>query len=194
MALREYPNIHVDDYLALDQNSQNARYEYLEGELRMLAGGSPDHSLITTNLTSILHRSLEDGPCLVYNSDMQFQLSTSRYVYPDITVTCDPRDQEPEDKRIHYPSVVVEVLSPSTEVTDRGKKLLYYQAHPTIQEYVLADSQSILIQIYQREKNRWTFSTYRLGDNIVLESVDADFSVSDVYKKTSLIKKAYQDR
>jgi Uma2 family endonuclease len=194
MAQREYPNIHVDDYLTLDQNSQNARYEYLEGELRMLAGGSPDHSLITTNLTSIFHRSLEDGPCLVYNSDMQLQLSTSRYVYPDITVTCDPRDQEPEDNRIHHPSVVVEVLSPSTEVTDRGKKLLYYQAHPTIQEYILANSQSILIEIYRREKNRWTFSTYRLGDTITLESIGVVFSVNDVYKKTSLIRKAYQDR
>jgi Uma2 family endonuclease len=159
MAQREYPNIHVDDYLTLDQSSQNARYEYLEGELRMLAGGSADH-----------------------------------YVYPDITVTCDPRDQEPEDNRIHYPSVVVEVLFPSTEVTDRGKKLLYYQAHPTIQEYILANSQSILIEIYRREKNKWTFSTYRLGDTITLESIGVEFSVSDVYKKTSLIRKAYQDR
>jgi len=132
MAQREYPNIHIDDYLTLDQSSQNARYEYLEGELRMLAGGSTDHSTITTNLTGILHRLLEDETCKVYNSDMQLQLSVSRYVYPDITVTCDPRDQEPEDNRIRYPSVVVEVLSPSTEVTDRGKKLLYYQAHPTI--------------------------------------------------------------
>lgn len=193
MAQREYPNIHLDDYLALDQSSQNARYEYLEGELRMLAGGSADHSTITTNLTGILHRRLEDEPCKVYNSDMQFQLSASRYVYPDVTVTCDPRDQEPEDSRIHYPSVVVEVLSPSTEVTDRGKKLLYYQAHPAIQEYVLANSQRILIEIYRREKNKWTFSTYRLGDNITLESVGAVFSVSDVYKKTSLIRKAHQD-
>jgi len=194
MAQREYPNIHIDDYLALDQNSLNARYEYLEGELRMLAGGSADHSTITTNLTGILHRKLEDEPCKVYNSDMQLQLSESRYVYPDVTVTCDPRDQEPEEGKIRHPSVVVEVLSPRTEVTDRGKKLLYYQAHPAIQEYVLANSQSILIEIYRREKNRWTFSTYRLGDTITLESVDVEFSVSDVYKKTSLIRKVRQDQ
>lgn len=129
MAQHEYPVIDREDYLKLDQNSQKARYEYLEGELRMLAGGSPDHSIITTNVTSILHQSLEDSHCIVYNSDMQLQLSESRYVYPDITVTCDPRDEEPEDKRIHYPTVVVEVLSPSTEIIDRGKKLLYYQAY-----------------------------------------------------------------
>ncbi|MDQ2886340.1 MAG: Uma2 family endonuclease [Chloroflexota bacterium] len=189
MAQHEYQNIHVDDYLFLDQNSQNARYEYLEGELRMLAGGSAAHSTIATNLTSILHRLLEEGPCKVYNSDMQLQLSESRYVYPDITVTCDPRDQEPEDNRTHYPTLVVEVLSPSTEVVDRGKKLLYYQAHPTIQEYVMADSQNILVEVCQREKNRWTFSTHGLGDKIQLESLGIQFSVDDIYKRTSLLRR-----
>lgn len=189
MAQHEYQNIHVDDYLFLDQNSQNARYEYLEGELRMLAGGSAAHSTIATNLTSILHRLLEEGPCKVYNSDMQLQLSESRYVYLDITVTCDPRDQEPEDNRTHYPTLVVEVLSPSTEVVDRGKKLLYYQAHPTIQEYAMADSQNILVEVCQREKNRWTFSTHGLGDKIQLESLGIQFSVDDIYKRTSLLRR-----
>ncbi len=188
MAQREYPTINIEDYLTLDKNSQHARYEYLEGELRMLAGGSADHSTITTNLTSILHRSLEDGPCKVYNSDMQLQLSESRYVYPDITVTCDPRDEEPEDDKTRYPSVVVEVLSPSTETIDRGKKLLYYQAHPTIQEYMLADSQSIRIEVYHRERGRWTFSTYGPEDEVQLESLGVWFPVGDAYKRTSLIK------
>jgi len=153
MAQREYPTITVNDYLALDQNSLEARYEYLEGELRMLAGGSPDHSLITTNVTSLLHSFLRGGPCLVYNVDMKLQLSEARYVYPDITVTCDPRDQEPEDNRTHYPSVVVEVLSPSTEAIDRGKKLLYYQAHSTIQDYIMVDSQRILVEVYHPGKD-----------------------------------------
>jgi Uma2 family endonuclease len=194
MAQREYPTIQRDDYLALYQNSQNARYEYLEGELRMLAGGSADHSIISTNLISILHRLLEDRPCIVYNSDMQLQLSESRYVYPDITVTCDPRDQEPEDNRTHYPSLVIEVLSLSTEVIDRGKKLLYYQAHPTIQKYIIADSQSIEIEVFQREQPRWTFSTYGVGDRVQLESLAIQFSVNDVYRRTSLIRKTGENQ
>jgi Uma2 family endonuclease len=192
MAQREYSNIDRDDYLVLDQNSQHARYEYLEGELRMLAGGSADHSIISTNLISIIHSLLEDTPCIVYNSDMQLQLSESRYVYPDITVTCDPRDQEPEDNRTHYPTVVIEVLSPSTEVVDRGKKLLYYQAHPTVQEYVMADSQSILVEVYHREKNRWTFTTHGLEDKIQLESLGIQFSVNDIYKRTRLLRQAIE--
>jgi Uma2 family endonuclease len=193
MAQREYPTIHINDYLALDQNSLDARYEYLDGELRMLAGGSADHSTITTNLTSMLYGLLRGGPCKVYNVDMKLQLSESRYVYPDITITCDPRDQEPEDNRTHYPSVVVEVLSPGTEMVDRGKKLLYYQAHATISDYLLIDSQSILVQVYHREKSRWTLSTYGLKDEVPIESLEIQFSVKDAYEKTSLLRKANKD-
>src|SRR6266567_1151548 len=85
--------------------------KYLDGELRMLAGGSADDSTITANLTGILYGLLRGGPCKVYNVDMQFQLSETRYVYPDVTVTCDPRDEAPEDSKTHYPTVVIEVLS-----------------------------------------------------------------------------------
>ncbi|HVB22891.1 MAG TPA: Uma2 family endonuclease [Ktedonobacteraceae bacterium] len=189
MAQYEYPNITIEDYQIINHNSQSARYEYLDGELRMLAGGSADHSTITANLTGILYGLLRGGPRKIYSSDMQLQLSEARYVYPDVTVTCDPRDEAPEDSRTHYPTVVIEVLSPVTEVTDRGKKLLYYQAHPTIQEYMLADSQSILIEVYRREKTRWTFSTYKLEDEAQLESLAIQFSVRDVYERTGLIRK-----
>ncbi len=193
MAQREYPTITINDYLTLDQSSLDARYEYLEGELRMLAGGSADHSTITTNVTSIIHGLLRGGPCKVYNVDMKLQLSESRYVYPDITVTCDPRDQEPEDNRTHYPSVVVEVPSPGTEMVDRGKKLLYYQAHATIQEYIMIDSQRILVEVYQRAKGHWNHTTHKLEDTIALESLAIDFSVRDAYEQTSLLRKATQD-
>jgi Uma2 family endonuclease len=194
MAQRESPNITVNDYLTLDQNSLDARYEYLEGELRMLAGGSPDHSLITTNVTSLLHALLRNGHCLVYNVDMKLQLSESRYVYPNITISCDPRDVEPEDNRTHYPSVVVEVLSPSTEMVDRGKKLLYYQAHATIQDYLMIDSQRILVEVYHREKAHWTHTTYKLEDNVPIESLAIHFSVIDAYEKTSLLRKATKEQ
>jgi Uma2 family endonuclease len=190
MAQHEYPNIHVDDYLTLDKNSPNARYEYLEGELRMLAGASADHSTITVNLGALFLQLLSDGPWKVYDLSMALQLSRARYVYPDLTVTCDPRDQEPEDNRTHYPSVVVEVLSPGTEMVDRGKKLLYYQAHTSIKNYIMIDSQRILVEVYYREKNHWTLSTYGLKEMVPVESLAIQFSVKDAYEQTSLIRKA----
>ncbi len=194
MAQHEYPNITIEDYLVINQNSRSARYEYLDGELRMLAGGSADHSTITANLTGILYGLLRGGPCKIYNPDMQLQLSESRYVYPDVTVTCDPRDEAPEDNKTHYPTMVIEVLSPSTEATDRGKKLLYYQGHPTIQDYMIVDSQSILIEVYHREKGRWTFSTYGPGDEVQLESLGVQFSVHEAYERTSLMRKHKNER
>jgi Uma2 family endonuclease len=194
MAQREYPTIRVNDYLTLDQNSQDVRYEYPEGELRMQAGGSPDHSIIGMNLAGILYNELADTPYIAYNSDMQLQLSESRYVYPDITITCDPRDQEPEDKKLHYPTVIIEVLSSSTENVDRGKKLLYYQAHPTIQDYLMIDAQSILVEVSHREKSRWTLTRSGFQDEVEIESLGVQFLVRDAYRRTGLLKKADTDR
>ncbi|MBV9019598.1 MAG: Uma2 family endonuclease [Ktedonobacteraceae bacterium] len=186
MAVHKYPTIDVDDYLMLDQNSKNARYEYLDGELRMLAGGSNYHSAIISRLSSILERHLESTSCWVYNSDMKFKLCESRHVYPDVMVSCDQRDQEPEQTVIHYPTLVIEVLSPSTEATDRGEKLLYYQEYPTIQEYVMVDSQSIRIEVYHREEDGWKLYTYGPGSITKLESFDIQFPISTIYRGMKL--------
>ena len=158
MALPKYPIMDVEDYLTLDRNSKNARYEYLNGELRMLAGGSTYHSMIKANLTIALGQLINESPCYVYNSDIRLQLSESRHVYPDITVSCDQRDQKLDDM-IRNPHMVVEVLSPTTENTDRGKKFIYYQDCPTIQEYLMVDSESIRIEVYHREEDGWKLHT-----------------------------------
>jgi Uma2 family endonuclease len=185
MALPQYPVMDVEDYLILDRNSKNARYEYLEGELRMLAGGSNYHSAIIANLTGILSRWLESSPCWVYNTDVRLQLSELRYVHPDVTVSCDERDQGP-DEMIHYPCLVIEVLSPTTEAIDRGVKLSYYRECPTIQDYVLVDSQSIHIEIYHREEDGWKLHTFGPGNTVRLESLDIQFPIDAVYRDMKL--------
>ena len=83
----------VEDYLILNKNSKDIRYEYLEGEIQMLAGGSPDHSIIIANLTATIKGPLKGSQCRVYNSDVQLKLSEKRYVFPDITIGCDERDR-----------------------------------------------------------------------------------------------------
>jgi Uma2 family endonuclease len=184
----EYPIMDVEDYLILDNNSKTARYEYLDGELRMLAGGSTYHSMLIMNLGSTIHQLLGDGPCSVYNSDMRLQLSESRYVYPDIAVSCDPRDQELGDT-IHYPRVVVEVLSPSTESNDRGKKSLYYRECSTVQEYVIVDSLCIMIEVYHRDDGKWTITTFGPGSEVRLESLGIQFPIDSIYRGMKLGEK-----
>ena len=93
MALPEYPFMDVEDYLALDEKARSVKYEYVDGRLRMLAGGSPDHSIIATNIVGILYGALRKTPCTVYNSDVHFKFSESRYFHPDVTVGCDERDR-----------------------------------------------------------------------------------------------------
>ncbi len=181
MALPEYPLIDVEDYLLLDQKSKDVRYEYLDGELRMLAGGSIYHSLIAANVTGILHAALRKSSCRVYNSDIRLQLSQSRYVYPDVTVSCDERDHGPGDT-IHYPRVVFEVLSPSTEVIDRIKKLAYYRECPTIQEYVMIDSQKKLIEMYRREEDGWMLQATDQKNALLLKSLGINLSVEEIYE------------
>ncbi len=185
MARDNYPTIDVKDYLILDKNSRNARYEYLDGELRMLAGGSPYHSAIIANLTIAIGRFLRDSSCWIYNSDVQLRLSETRYVHPDVTVSCDEHDHEAEDA-IQYPCLVIEVLSPSTEAIDKIKKLAYYQECPAIQDYIMVDSQSMRIEVYHRENDGWKFHTYGPESVVKVESLNIQFPVNDIYRGMKL--------
>jgi Uncharacterized protein conserved in cyanobacteria len=146
----EYPVMIVEDYLALDNNSRDARYEYLDGEARMLAGSSTYHAALISRLGAIQEQSQVNSPCWTYNSDMRLKLSESYYVYPDLSVSCDESDQKLGNSILH-PCMIVEVLSPATETIDTGEKLRAYLAHPTIQEYVIVDSLSIWVEVYHRE-------------------------------------------
>lgn len=186
MAQYKYPIMPVEDYLILDRNSQHARYEYLDGELRMLAGGSPYHSAIIAYLAATLDKYLgEDSPYWIYNSDIQLQLSETCYVHPDLAVSCNEDDHEAEDA-IRYPRLVIEVLSPSTEAVDRIKKFAYYRECPSIQEYVMVDSLSIHIEVYHREDDKWTLSTYGPGSIVKLESLNIEFPIKDIYRRMNL--------
>ena len=185
MAQRKYSIMSVEDYLILNRNSKDTRYEYLDGELRMLAGGSPDHSIIIANLTATIKGPLKGSHCRVYNSDVQLKLSEKRYVFPDIAVSCDERDRN-QKETIRYPRVVVEVLSPTTEATDRGKKAAYYRAYPTIQEYVMVDSEDIFVEVHRREEEIWTINTFEAGKTVTLESLGIQFPIEDAYEGTSL--------
>ena len=181
-ALSYQPPISVEEYLELDRNSQNARYEYIDGHVTMLAGGSLNHSTIAVNITSILKAHLRGGSCRVFNSDARVRLSESRIVLPDASVTCDARDRG-EGDIVEYPVLVVEVLSPSTEAYDRGLKFAYYRDCPTIQEYLLIDSQRQAIEVYRRERrDLWVLRTISPETDVELASLGVRFSFDAVYE------------
>lgn len=174
----------AEEYLALDRNSLEARCEFIDGIVTMLAGGTVNHSRVSINLLLVLDHALRGKSCMVYNSDMRVSISESRYVYPDISVSCDTHDQEQGDSDIiHYPCVVIEVLSASTEAYDRGRKFDYYRACPTLQEYMLVDTQQQAIDLYRRQtENLWTFHPLRSGDEVELKSIKVHFRIASVYE------------
>jgi Uma2 family endonuclease len=184
MALPYYPAMSVEEYFELDGSSED-RYEYIDGNIYMLAGGSPNHAVIGLNFGSMLKNLLRGRSCRVYNSDIYFQLAEKRqYVHPDISVSCNAEDHVDPDS-IKYPCLVAEVLSPSTEARDRGRKFGWYRACPSIQEYVLIASEYKEIQIYQREKNNlWTLRTFGPEDTVELTRLGVQFVVADVYEDT----------
>src|SRR5574337_447880 len=121
MALEHIPTMSVEQYFELEENNPDIRYEYQDGYVYMMSGGSANHATISGNIYAILRSLLRGSPCRVYNSDMKVRVSEKRYFHPDVTVTCDPRDRGTADV-IQSPRLVVEGLSPSTEARDRGRK------------------------------------------------------------------------
>lgn len=182
MALPEYPYVDVEDYLALDNGATSVRYEYIDGTLRMLAGGSPNHSIIANNISTTISYALRKKLCVVYNPNVRLRLAPPRYVHPDVTIGCDDRDKERDDF-IQYPCVLVEVLGESTEVIDRGEKLSLYLACPTLTEYLLVGSQKKSVEVYHRENGKWMIRVYMPGSIIHLDGIDVDLPFDDIMRR-----------
>jgi Uma2 family endonuclease len=177
----------VEEYLELDRNSLDRRYEYIDGVVTMLAGGTTNHSRISINLVSLLQPALRGSPCEVFNSDLRVSISSVRYVLPDASVSCDPDDLEGENDIIYSPCMIVEVLSPSTEATDRGKKFRYYQGCPSIQEYVLISTQEQAVDVYRRASdNLWTLHPFGPGDEIELKSINVTIPLEALYENVTM--------
>jgi Uma2 family endonuclease len=181
-------SISVEAYLELDRSSVDTRYEFIDGVVTMLAGGTANHSRISINIIKALDNALHGKGCIVFNSDMRVKISPTRFLYPDVSVSCDPRDQEQGDLDIiSYPCIVIEVLSASTEAYDRIKKFSYYRSCPSIQEYVLVSTHEQAVDIYQRAtENLWTLHLFGPGDEIEVRSLNIRFPLATIYENILL--------
>ncbi|MHB8595864.1 MAG: Uma2 family endonuclease [Ktedonobacteraceae bacterium] len=183
VAQPQHLKMSVAAYLALDDESRDVRYEYIDGYAYMLAGGTPTHALIAANLIAEISAQLRGGPCRVYTSDAKVRLSQSRFVYPDVTVCCYEHDQLIEAKTLQSPRLVIEILSPKTEAYDRGNKSSYYRACPTIQEYVLVSTQQRAVEVYRRaSENLWTLHTFDSNEQISFVSIEVTLPVATIYE------------
>jgi len=181
MKLEHRQSMTVEEYFLLDKTDPDTRYEYSDGYIYAMSAGSFNHDAIKSNIQRILWSLLSGGKCRVYSSDIKVCISKDRYFHPDVTVTCDPRDRGDGDL-IQSPRLIVEVLSPGTELKDRTRKLENYITHPTIEEYLLVSSQALNIELYRKEQNKWVYSAFGVDDDIDLASLGVRFSVAEAYE------------
>jgi len=176
----------VDQWRELERTSHDIKYEYIDGQVYAMSGGSLDHSGIAVNVASALNNAFGDGPCIAYNSDAAARLSPQRYTLPDVTVTCDERDRG-RITEVQSPRFVVEVLSDSTEAYDRGQKSGFYRACPLIQEYVLIATRYQAVEVYRRVVQGWILQEYGPGDIIELTSIGVSLPLDAVYRRTEVL-------
>jgi Uma2 family endonuclease len=141
--------IGVNDYLAMDEASEDARLEYAAGHIHALAGASRRHAAIVRNLTTLLQTTLGTRGCDAYASDLRLRVGDDLYFYPDVIVACGDRD--PTDRDETAPAILVEVLSDSTEHRDLGIKLAAYRAIRTLYAYLVVAQDTRRVEVHWRE-------------------------------------------
>jgi Uma2 family endonuclease len=172
----------IEEYLEWEPY-QDIRYEYVNGEVFAMTGGTIPHNDLALNLYTALRPHLRSRGCRANVSDVKVQVSPkSAYYYPDVIVSCDPQDLNAR-KFIQNPTIIAEVLSPSTSAKDRSEKFTNYLTIPTLQEYLLIDSEKISVERFCRGEGRmWLYYPYTTGDLITLSSIDFEFPIELLYE------------
>jgi len=181
-----HPYISPEEYLE-NEKSSPIKHEYIQGQIYAMAGASDAHVTITANLVAMLRNHIRGSGCRLYVVDMKANIeSLNVFYYPDIMVTCDPRDRDFEYFK-RYPSIIIEILSSSTEAFDRGDKFSDYQEIETLQEYVLISQNRQRIDCFRRNaQGRWELYSYRGNQELHFTSINFSCHVTDVYEDVSL--------
>ncbi len=178
LARRHYT---YEEYLAVEAAS-DIRHEYLEGEIFAMAGGSPEHAALASTVVGVLYRQLSGGTCRPYGSDLRIHVAeTGLSTYPDASVICGPMKTADHDRHAATnPTVLFEVLSPSTEAYDRGDKRLHYQKIESVQAIVFIHQSQQEVEVWSRANHRFDQQRYGLGAQIDLP-IDLKLSLSELY-------------
>ncbi len=186
IATLQHPDLTPQEYLDWEP-LQGIRYEYIDGGVYAMTGGTLPHSEIAVNLTTLLKNHLRGKGCRIFGSDAKIGITENGpFLYADISMSCDPRDRTAV-KFARYPSLIAEVLSPSTEAYDRGGKFAQYRRLESFQEYVLLSSEDISVDIFRlNEKGKWELTPYIQGDEINFTSIDLRFPIEQLYEDITL--------
>ena len=171
------------DYLGLE-GSSNVKHEFLEGQIYAMAGGTPEHAALAAAVIGLLFPELRKGRCRAHDADLRVRVpQTGLSTYPDITVVCGPRERDVTDPQaVTNPTLIVEVLSRSTEEYDRGDKFEHYKTLPSLRQYVLVSYRERSVEVWTRDEGG-VFTSVLAAEGAVadLASVGARLDVSELY-------------
>ena len=187
MALpQRVPNLTRAEYLAKER-AASYRSEYFDGEMFAMAGGSPRHSLIKVNVVGEIRERLKHSPCTAYDSDLRILVArTGLYTYPDASVICGSLEFEDQHHdTVLNPTLLVEVLSESTEAYDRGKKFSHYRQIPTLREFLLVSQEEPKIERFLRnDDGTWTLTEAAgLDSTLPLPALGIEIALREIYDK-----------
>lgn len=172
-----------EEYLELERKAA-FRSEYRCGYITAMAGTSPEHNTIALNFASEVRARLRGRPCRVYMSDVRLLVSpTGLYTYPDIMALCGAVEFAPGDlETLTNPSMIAEVLSPTTAAYDRGEKFEDYKTIPTLKEYLLIAQDRVLVERFERNGEDWERTAYRdIEETVVLQSLGCAIPLREIH-------------
>ncbi|MBF0200959.1 MAG: Uma2 family endonuclease [Desulfamplus sp.] len=177
-----------EEYLEYERNSQ-IKHEYFDGEIFVMVGAKRNHNIINANITTNLVNQFrtDDSACRVFSNDMRIKIEKNgKYTYPDVAVACDRIEFEDNEFDILLnPIVIIEILSPSTESYDRGKKFEHYQLIESLKEYILIAQDHCLVEKYVRSNGfsgEWKYTVFNNTQQIMrIESIKCTLPLSDIY-------------
>ncbi|ARS40568.1 hypothetical protein CA265_13220 [Sphingobacteriaceae bacterium GW460-11-11-14-LB5] len=178
----------IEEYLEMEKAS-TVKHEYFQGEIFAMSGASENHNWIFTNIFLAVGSKLKGKSCYIFGSDMRMNIpENGLFTYPDISIYCNglKHSEFDEDTSIS-PTVIIEILSPSTKNYDRGKKFKLYKDIPSLQEYIMIDSESVLVEAYyMNDEQNWILNKHEeISDRLILASMGFDVALSDIYSHVS---------
>ncbi|HVG18323.1 MAG TPA: Uma2 family endonuclease [Blastocatellia bacterium] len=189
MASQTKPRYTPEEYLAIERNSE-VKSEYFDGEIFAMGGASERDNLIVTNIVRELSLQMKGKPCKVYSNDMRVKIRSLRlYTYPDVVALCGQArfDDEQKDTLLN-PTVIIEVLSKSTEAYDRGEKFERYRKIDCLTEYLMVSQEKHHVDHFVRQPgNHWLLSeASNIDDTVQLSSINCFLALTEIYDKVEV--------
>jgi Uma2 family endonuclease len=180
----------MEEYLEME-NAAVEKHEYYQGEIFAMSGPKYQHVIVAGNILGSLLQKLKGKPCRPLGSDMRVHIpKNTLFTYPDISIVCGkPEFLSDDEWNLLNPSVIIEVLSPSTKTYDRGDKFKLYRDIPTLKEYILVEPEAISIEaFYINANNQWELKEYKgIGETLGIKTIEASIKLADIYEGTKVV-------